>query len=395
MVNSAVFWYDLQIPPTLLDIKTLLAGYDLSKLAVACMGGHSALDVAHGCHGEGFGTIVLAPKGLERIYAEHYRTRRGRGCVEKTIVLTEPRALYTPETVAQLRADHAVFVHDRGSAEAAEDLTAVLKTFDLPMFGSRALLSLERSSWSFSQDHLLSWSGIRTPRTFASADEMDGTLCIVKARSVTSAKEPAFFLATDKVSWLKEGNRLEVEGKIAKGWEEATIEEFVLGMPVNFNFFFSPLTEELELLGTDERRMTNLEGFLRMTADQQLKVLEHVDVRMRETGQMICTIKESLLEQAYQIGWNFVRTAQQLKPEVDPEHRGVIGPFSLQGAVTVEDGRQVIVIYDVSFRVPGSPGISATPYGGYLHGQSMSVGERIGKELREAISANCLEKVLT
>lgn len=378
-----------------MDFSSLLAGYDPNALSVASMGGHSALDISSGARRMGFRTVVAAPRGGEKVYTEIYRTHDGRGCVDQTIVLPDAKALYTPQTVEQLRAAQAVFVHDRLSAEAAEDLGPALDAFNVPIFGSRSLLKLERSTWSFNQDHLLSWSGIRTPRTFASADELDGTLCIVKAKGANHPLEPAFFLVTDKVSWMREGNRLEMSGRIAPGWEQATIEEFVLGAAVNFNFFYSPLRGELELMGTDFHRMTNLDGFLRMTADQQLKALEQVDVRMREAGQMVCTVNESLLEQVFEMGWSFVRTTQKLQPEFDAEHRGIIGPFALQGAMTLQDGKEEIVIYDVSFRMPGSPNLRSTPYSSYLFGEPMSMGERVARELKEAVSANCLDKVLT
>ena len=41
---------------------------------------------------------------------------------------------------------------------------------------------------------------------------------------------------------------------------KATIEEFILGALVNFNFFYSPLHRRLELVGTDARRQTNAAG---------------------------------------------------------------------------------------------------------------------------------------
>ena len=64
-----------------------------------------------------------------------------------------------------------------------------------------------------------------------------------------------------------------------KAWREATIEEFVVGAPVNFNFFWSPLTGELELLGTDTRRQTNLDGFLRMTRVQFMAEMSAIGAR--------------------------------------------------------------------------------------------------------------------
>jgi len=80
---------------------------------------------------------------------------------------------------------------------------------------------------------------------------------------------------------------------------------------------------------------------------------------------------------------------------IDPSGKGIIGPFALQGAVVAEEGKEDIVIFDVSLRIPGSPGTFATPYTRYLYGETMSVGERIGLELRSAVEAGRLIDVVT
>ena len=224
---------------------------------------------------------------------------------------------------------------------------------------------------------------------------MDGRLCIIKASEANRGYERAFFLADNKASWEKEGSRLEKEGLVGSDWRTATIEEFVVGAPVNFNYFYSPLTRELELLGTDMRRQTNLDGFLRLTANQQAKVMKHVDLKMIETGHVSCTVKESILEKAFDLGEKFVAETQKISPTIDPSAKGIIGPFALQGAVVAEDGKEDIVIFDVSFRIPGSPGTRATPYSGYLYGECMSVGERIGLELKNAVEKEALHMLVT
>lgn len=188
---------------------------------------------------------------------------------------------------------------------------------------------------------------------------------------------------------------MHAEGKVADDWQQATIEEFIVGAPVNFNFFYSPITGDLELMGTDTRRQTNLDGFLRMTAPQQMEALEHVPMKMIETGHIACTVKESILEKAFDLGEKFVAQCKKLPKELDPSGKGMIGPFALQGAVVAEEGKEDIVIFDVSFRIPGSPGVRATPYSGYLHGEPMSVGERIGLELKNAVEANRVQDIVT
>jgi len=142
-------------------------------------------------------------------------------------------------------------------------------------------------------------------------------------------------------------------------------------------------------MGTDVRRQTNLDGLLRLTAPEQNEVLKYVRPRMIETGHVTCTIKESLLEKAFEVGEKFVTLTQQENPP------GIIGPFALQGAVVPEDGKEEIVIFDVSMRIPGSPGTRYTPYSGYLYGDSVSYGERLAMEVQTAIKKDRLQEIVT
>ena len=71
------------------------------------------------------------------------------------------------------------------------------------------------------------------------------------------------------------------------------------------------------------------------------------------------------------------------------------GSTTFTYTVTAEEGEEDIVIFDVSFRIPGSPGTFATPYSRYLYGETMSMGERIGMEIKQAVQENRLEEVVT
>jgi len=101
------------------------------------------------------------------------------------------------------------------------------------------------------------------------------------------------------------------------------------------------------------------------------------------------TTLESLLEPAFEMGEKFVKAAKAMMPP------GVIGPFALQSVITPGPPKKEIVVFDVSPRMPGSPGISSTPYSAYLYGQSMSMGRRIAIEIKEAIKKNKLTQITT
>ncbi|MBI3332220.1 DUF1297 domain-containing protein [Candidatus Peregrinibacteria bacterium] len=380
---------------------TLLKGYDFKKLTVGVLGGHSALDVCHGAKKHGFSTVCVARKERDQTYGKYYRTRKGQGpraknqeigCVDDVIAVKNFSDVLEKKIQDNLRKRNTIFVHNRYFWVYFDDFAKVEKEFNVPIFGSRSLLKLEERDQPYNQYHLLHDAGIRTPKIFKSAKEVD-RLCIVKAHEATRGYERAFFLAKNHKEWESIGYTLEQQGKVSADWTKATIEEFIVGAHVNFNFFYSTLTKELELLGTDTRRQTNLDGFLRMTADQQQQALKSIPLKMIETGHIAVTVKESILEKAFELGEKFVKATQNKK--CDPTGRGIIGPFALQGAVVAEEGKEDIVIFDVSLRIPGSPGTFATPYSRYLYGESISVGERIGMELRTAVQNDLLEKVIT
>lgn len=388
-----------------MDTSSTLSGYDQSKLTVGVLGGHSALDVCHGAKQFGFSTVCIARKGREKTFEKYYRSRARAGaevgCIDEVIVKDNFDGVLEKDVQEKLQSMNTIFVHNRYFWVYFDDYSKVENDFRVPIFGSRTLLKIEERDQPYNQYHLLSDAGIRIPKMYKGQGQGQGQglgidrPVLVKAAEVERSFERAFFLVSSDEEYESVGSQLEAQGKVSSDWRDATVEEFVVGAPVNFNFFYSPLTGELELMGTDTRRQTNLDGFLRMTADQQDKALKEVPLKMIETGHIACTVKESILEKAFDIGEKFVEQCKKLPKELDPSGKGIIGPFALQGAVVAEEGKEDIVIFDVSFRIPGSPGVRATPYSGYLHGEPMSVGERIGLELKMAVDEERVEEVVT
>lgn len=376
-----------------MDVADILASYDCNQLTIGALGGHSGLDIAHGAQQFGFRSVIVAQEGREKTYAQYFRKReRGseyeRGCVDEVILVPKFKDILRKNVQDKLKKLNTIFIHNRYFWVYFDDYSAVENDFRIPIFGNRSYVKLEERDQEFNQYHLLRNAGIRHPKLFERPADIDRP-ALVKAAEASRGYERAFFVVGSGAEWESAGSRLENEGRLSPQWRQATIEEFVVGAPVNFNFFYSPLTGDLELMGTDTRRQTNLDGFLRMTAPQQMQALEQVDLKMIETGHIACTIKESLVERALELGERFVKATQEY------DGKGIIGPFALQGAVVAEDGREDIVIFDVSLRTPGSPGTFATPYSGYLYGSSMSVGERIALEIRRAGEEDRLAEILT
>lgn len=371
------------------DIAGMLKGYDLNNLTIGVLGGHSGLDVAHGAKKHGFRTVAVCQKGREKTYSQYYRTRDGKGCIDEVIVVDKFEDMLEESVQKKLRDLNTIFIHNR-YFWVYFDFEKIEKDFHVPIFGLREGVKLEERDHPNNQYEILKKAGIRIPHIFKSAAEID-RLVIVKVNEAERSYERAFFFADSEESFEREAEKRLKEGLInAADLKKATIEEYVVGAHVNLNYFYSVITDELELMGTDTRRQTNLDGFLRLTAPEQTSLMEGgFRPKMVETGHYAVTMKESLLEKAFALGEKFVAT---MKKECAP---GIIGPFALQGAVVAEEGKEDFVIFDVSMRIPGSPGTKFTPYSGYLYGESMSYGERIALEIEEAKRSGRLGEILT
>ena len=373
------------------DVGKIAASYKNPSIAV--LGSHSALDIASGARAFGLRSIVICQKGRERTYERYYRKRKVAGgheigCIDEIHLLDKFSDIASKKNVDMLVKHQAIFVPHRSfSVYVGYDL--IENHFTVPIFGNRHLLKAEERNTPKNQQYLLKKAGIRIPKTYSSPEKID-RLVIVKASEAKRKYERAFFIVHSYHEYVRKSKEMLARGLITpEGLKNALIEEFVLGAQFNFNFFASPMTGELELMGTDFRRQTNLDGMLRLTAPEQTDVLKLARMKNIEVGHVACTIRESLLEKVFEMGEKFVKTCKQ---EYKP---GIIGPFALQGAIVPTENGEEPVIFDVSFRVPGSPGVRFTPYGDYLWGRPMSVGERIALEVKMAAKEKRLGEIVT
>jgi 5-formaminoimidazole-4-carboxamide-1-(beta)-D-ribofuranosyl 5'-monophosphate synthetase len=362
------------------------------NFSIATLGSHSALDICEGAKREGIKTIVVCQKGRERTYQRYYSTReRGGesvGCVDETLLLDDFSEIATPGIVKRLVERNSVFIPHR-SFSVYVGYDAIENRFAVPIFGNRFLLRAEERGAKRNQLYLLKKAGIRVPKSFSKPSQID-RLVLVKASEAKRGYERAFFFANSEEEYERRSGEMLKDGVITEeGLKSALIEEFAVGAQYNFNYFYSKLNGELELIGTDTRRQTNLDGLLKLPASEQIEVLKHVRMNNIEIGHIACTLRESMLEKAFEIGESFVEACGREYPP------GLIGPFALQGAVVPEEKGEEIVIFDVSFRAPGSPGVRFTPYTGYLYGENISMGRRIAIEIKNAFKGKRMGEVVT
>lgn len=370
------------------EAAQIVSGYDKQNIRIGSLGGHSALDVCRGAKAEGFETVVVAQRGRDQTYTKHFKTRGNRGCVDHVILVDSFADIVRPDVQQQLRDLNVVFVHSRYFWVYC-NYDEIENDFRVPIFGNRQLVRKEERGEANNQYFLLQQAGIKIPRQFAKPEDIDCTV-IVKAAEAARSYERAFFLASSPKEYASVLDNLARAGAVDKDVAKtAVIEEFIVGPQLNLNMFYSPLTGEVELLGTDIRRQTNIDGLLRLTAPEQIEVLKHIRPQYIENGHQAVTIKESLIEKAYDAGEQFVAAVQK---HYSP---GMIGPFALQGAVTAGPPAEEFVVFDVSMRIPGSPGTAFTPYSGYLYGEQLSIGRRIAREIKDALAADKLSLIVT
>jgi len=359
-------------------------------ITIATLGSHSALDICRGAKDEGFRTLVVAQKGRETTYGSVYKTRRGIGCVDECLVLPHFKDILDFKVQKRLLDKQIIFVPHRSFEVYLDfDYERIEKHFRIPMFGNRFLLKIEERGRHPNQYDILAGANIRFPRQFSDPKEID-RLCLVKVLEGARGFERAFFLVRNFAEYQREVRRKLKQGIFTHDQlGRAVIEEYVVGVQVNFNFFYSPISNRLELLGTDTRRQTNIEGIGNIPVSHQQDVLLHVSLKYEEAGHVAVTVLESLLEDAFAIGERFVMATKKLFKH------GIIGPFSLQAVITPGPPKKEIIVIDVSPRMPGSPGIAATPYSAYLFGKPVSMGRRIAMEIKGAIRDNAVQKIMT
>ncbi|MBI2594320.1 DUF1297 domain-containing protein [Candidatus Curtissbacteria bacterium] len=368
------------------------------KPRIAVLGSHSALEVCFGAKNYGFENLVVVAKDRAQTYKKYFASKRESsgqsvyfGCVDEVVEVEKFSQVLNLEIIAKLNEKFTIFVPNRSFETYLNyDYQAIEKKFKVPIFGNRYLLSIEERDNKPNQYDLLDEAQIERPKVFKDPAKIDRLVLVKAMYQSDHGLERLFFFASgrgdfnEKIKELKKRKMLTGENL-----EKSIIEEYLPGVQVNFNFFYSPLTGTLELLGTDTRRQTNLEGIVKLPAAVQPEVIKIAGLQFEEAGHVAVTVLESFLEQAFELGEKFVKASKKF------HKKGIIGPFALQSMIIPGKPRIKIVVFDVSPRIPGSPGIAATPYSKYLWGKPMSTGERIAYEIEQALTQDKIEEITT
>jgi 5-formaminoimidazole-4-carboxamide-1-(beta)-D-ribofuranosyl 5'-monophosphate synthetase len=357
------------------NVETLITNhiesdYDLNNISVGVIGSHSALEIMDGAKEENLKTVCICQKGRELPYLKYRRLS------DELIIVDKFTDILFRENQEKLLNLNTIMVPHR-SFSVYIGYDNIENNFCLPIFGNRWLLKAEERNLDRNQYYLLEKAKIPHPKIYTNPDEIDGP-AIVKVQEAKRKLERAFFIVTSFEDYKKKS-----QAKMDKGIIDAeslksnsVIEQYMIGTYFNFNFFYSPLDDETEFLGIERRLQTNIHDYTTsIPAKNQLEI--DIELQNIEVGHTPASIRESLLDNVFKMGEQFVGST---KKEYPP---GVIGPFSLQSVVTPDLN---MVVYDVSLRVPGNPILATTtPYTKYKHGETFGVGRRIAMEIKKSI----------
>jgi 5-formaminoimidazole-4-carboxamide-1-(beta)-D-ribofuranosyl 5'-monophosphate synthetase len=343
-----------------------------SAITVATLGSHCALQVLKGAKDEGLRTLLICEKKRVGLY------ERFSSFIDEMIIVDKFSEVGDERCRSALKKKNSIIIpHGTLISQMPSDEIEKIET---PIFGNKWILRWEADREM--KQKLMEEAGLRTPRPIKSKDEIDG-LCIVKLHGAAGGR--GYYLAWNRESFEEGAERLTKQGMI-RGEQDLYIQEFIRGVPVYLQYFYSPITESLELLGVDRRYESDIDGIGRIPARQQLGAGGEPSYTV--VGNIPLVLRESLLDEVYKMGEGFCRAAERL---VKP---GIPGPFCLEG-VYDSDGK--FTTFEFSARIVAGTNlyVDGSPYSGLLYDEPMSMGRRIACEIKIAKRKNSLSRIVT
>ena len=358
------------------EMQQIVSDYTNPRIGV--LGSHSALEIMDGAKDEDLETIVFCQKGREVPYQRFNR-------IADQIKIVNKFKDMANSTNQKLLKDTNTLIVPHRSLTAYLGYNILENKLKVPIFGNRKLFQAEERENKKNQYYLLKKAGIKYPKIFENPKSINRP-SIVKVMEKNRSLERAFFTVTSYSDYKTKSEDKIKKGIIAKkDLEKASIEELAIGTDLNFNYFYTPISDQVDFIGIERRLQTNIHDYNALPAKQQLEM--DIELQNIEVGHTPASIRESLLEKVFKMGDIFVRA---VKKEYAP---GIIGPFSLQSVITKD---LEMIVYDVSLRVPGNPIVATTsPYTKYQYGSTFGVGRRIAIEIKKAIEEDKLTEIVT
>ena len=339
--------------------------------AIATLGSHCALQVLKGAKDEGLKTILVSEKKREKLY-------RRFGFIDELVLVDSFAEILDNKCMSLLEKNNAILVpHGTLIAQMSSKDIESIKT---PIFGNKHILKWE--SDRALKEKLMRQANLDVPKTISSSKEID-RLVIAKRHGAAGGK--GYFLTTNEKDYKKKRDKLIKQGVI-KGDSDLYLQEYVSGVLAYLQYFYSPLKEEIEFFGIDQRHESDIEGLARISAQEQMDIDNVPSFNIIGNSPMV--LRESLLDKVYSMGEEFVLASKKLVPP------GMNGPFCIEG---VYDENANFKTFEFSARIVAGTNLymDGSPYTTLIYDEPMSMGRRIAREVKEAEKANQIEKIVT
>jgi len=255
-----------------------------------------------------------------------------------------------------------------------------IESIKTPIFGNKHILRWE--SDRMLKEQLMKEANLEMPKSIPTPKDING-LVIAKRHGAAGGK--GYFLASTEKEYNEKRDQL-IKNGIIDGDNDLYIQEYTSGVLAYLQFFYSPLKQELEFFGVDKRHESNIEGLARIPAENQLNMKKFTSFNVIANSPLV--LRESLLDDVYTMGENFVKASAELVPP------GMNGPFCIEG---VYDENAHFSAFEFSARIVAGTNIfiNASPYTTLIFDEPMSMGRRIAREIKEADTNNQLKNITT
>jgi len=340
-------------------------------VSIATLGSHCALQVLKGAKDEGFKTVLLCEKKREHLY------RRFK-FIDEIFLMDSFLELLDQNCESMLQENNSILIpHGTLISQMSSEQIESIKT---PVFGNKYILRWEADRAL--KEQLMKEAKLNVPKSIPSSKQIN-SLVIAKRHGAAGGK--GYFLASSEEEYNKKRDKLVKQGLIS-GDNDLYIQEYSSGVLAYLQFFYSPLKNELEFFGVDQRHESDIDGLARIPAENQLATDKTSSFNVIANSPLV--LRESLLDDVYKMGENFVEASAKLVPP------GMNGPFCIEG---VYDDEAHFHTFEFSARIVAGTNIFITgsPYTALIYDEPMSMGRRIAREIKQAETENKLKNIIT
>ena len=339
--------------------------------SIATLGSHCALQVLKGAKDEGFKTVLICEKKRERLY-RRFKFIDEMVIVDSFVEITEKKCESALQENDSILIPHGTLISQMNSEQ--------IESIKTPVFGNKYILRWE--SDRMLKEQLMKEAKLNVPKSISNPKEISN-LVIAKRHGAAGGK--GYFLASTEQEYNKKRDQLIKQGLIT-GDNDLYIQEYHSGVLAYLQFFYSPIKKELEFFGVDKRHESNIEGLARIPAENQLSMEKFTSFNVIANSPLV--LRESLLDDVYTMGENFVKASAELVPP------GMNGPFCIEG---VYDENAHFSAFEFSARIVAGTNIfmNGSPYTTLIFDEPMSMGRRIASEIKQADAKNQLKNITT